>query len=78
MWQQAPLTGEASPNASMWCLPTGVQKEWYVGFHYRDDKESHTFQQQKTHILQHDVNTNVSLTYVSSFSKINTQICCID
>ena len=21
-------------NASMWCLPTIVQKEWFVGFHY--------------------------------------------
>ena len=30
--------------ASMWCLPTNVQKEWCVGFHYRNDKESHTFQ----------------------------------
>ena len=31
-------------NASMWCLPTSVQKEWCVGFHYSNDKESHTFQ----------------------------------
>ena len=41
-------------NASMWCLPTNVHKEWCVGF-YRNDKESHTFQWQKPLILQHDV-----------------------
>ena len=29
-------------NASMWCLTTNVQKEWCVGFHYMNDKESHT------------------------------------
>ena len=55
-------------NAFMWCLPTSVQKEWCVGFHYRNDKESHTFQRQKPLILQHDVDTDVSLTYLSSFS----------
>ena len=47
---------------------TSVQKEWCVGFHYRNDKESHTFQRQKPLILQHDVDTYVLLTYVSSFS----------
>ena len=52
----------------MWCLPTSVQKVWGVGFHYRNDKESHAFQQQKPLILQHDVDTDVSLTYLSSFS----------
>ena len=55
-------------NVSLWCLPTSVQKEWCVGFHYRNDKESHTFQRQKPLILQHDVDTYVLLTYVSSFS----------
>ena len=42
-------------NASMWCLTTSVQKEWRVGFYYRNDKESHTFQRRKPLILQHDV-----------------------
>ena len=55
-------------NVSVWCLPTSVQKEWCVGFYYRNDKESHTFQWQKPPILQHDVDTYVLLTYVSSFS----------
>ena len=26
-------------------ITTNVQKEWCVGFHYGNDKESHTFQQ---------------------------------
>ena len=26
-------------NASMWRLPTGVQKEWCVKFHCRNDKK---------------------------------------
>ena len=54
-------------NVSMWCLPTSVQKEWCVGSHYRNDKESHTFQWQKPLILQYDVDTDVSLSYASSF-----------
>ena len=49
-------------STSMWCLPTSVQKEWCVGFHYRNDKESHTFQWRKLLILQHDVDTDVSLS----------------
>ena len=60
-------------NASVWCLPTSVQKEWCVGFHYGTDKESHTFQRLKPLVLQHDVDTDVSLTYLSSFS-INLNI----
>ena len=52
----------------MCCLPSNVQKEWCVGFYYRNDKESHTFQQRKPLILQHDVDTDISLTYISSFS----------
>ena len=55
--------------ASMWCLPTSVQKERCVGFHYRNDKESHTFQRRKPLILQHNVYTDVSLTYLSSLKK---------
>ena len=55
-------------NASMWCLPTNVHKEWYIGFYYRNDKESLTFQRQKPLILQHDVDTAISFTYLSSFS----------
>ena len=55
-------------NASMLCLPSSVQKEWCVGFHYRNDKGSHTFQRQKPLILQYDVDTDVSLTCLSSFS----------
>ena len=51
-------------NVSMLCLPTGVQKEWCLRFHYRNDKESHTFQRQKPLILQHDVDTDVSLAYL--------------
>ena len=55
-------------NASMWCLANSAQNEWCVGFYYRNDKESHTFQRQKPLILRHDVDTDVSLTYLSSFS----------
>ena len=33
-----------------------------------NDKESHAFQRQKPLILQHDVDTDVSLTYLSGFS----------
>ena len=55
-------------NASMWSLPTNVQKKWCVGIHYRKDKESPTFQWQKSLILKHDVDTDISLTYLSSFS----------
>ena len=44
------------------------QKEWCVGIHKRNDKESHTFPRQMPLILQHDVDTDVSLTYLSSFS----------
>ena len=49
-------------HASMWCLPSSVQKEWCVGFHYRNDKESHTFQWRKPLILQHDVD-NISIKF---------------
>ena len=59
-------------NAFMWCLPTNVQKELFVGFHYSNDKESHTFQRGKPLILQHDVDTDISSTYLSSF-PINQQ-----
>ena len=55
----------------MWCSPTNVQKELCVGFHYRNDKESHTFQWQRPLILQHDVDTDISLTHQSSFSIKN-------
>ena len=51
----------------MWCLPINVQKEWCVGFHYRNDKESHTFQLQNPLILQHDGGTDISLKFPSSF-----------
>ena len=64
-------------KASMWCLTSYVHKEWCVGFYYRNDKESHSFQRQKPLILHHDVDTDISLTYLSSFS-INQQFCCID
>ena len=43
----------------MLCLPTNVQKECCVEFHYRNDKESHTFQQQKPLILQHDIDISI-------------------
>ena len=57
----------------MWCLTTiNVQKERCVGYYYRNDTESHTVQQQKPLILQHDLDTDISLTYLSSFS-INQQ-----
>ena len=56
----------------MWCLPTSVQTEWCVGFHYENDRESHTFQRQKPLILKHDGDADVSLTYLSSF-LINQQ-----
>ena len=49
-------------------VPTIVQKECRVGFHYRNDKESHTLQPRMPLILQHDVDTDVPLTYLSSFS----------
>ena len=50
--------------------PHGVEKKWCVGFHYRNDKGSHTFQWRKALILQHDVDTDVLLTYLSTFSII--------
>ena len=56
-------------NVSMWCLPTNIHKEWDVGFYYRNAKESYTFQWQKPLILQHDVDLDISLTYLSSLSK---------
>ena len=65
-------------NVSTWCLSTSVQKEWRVGFHYRKDKESHTFQRRKSLILQHDVDTDVSLIYPSGFSINQNSVCCID
>ena len=52
----------------MWCLPTNVHKEWCATYYYRNDKESHTFQRQKLFNLEHDIDTNISLTYQSSFS----------
>ena len=55
-------------NASLRCLPTNVHKGWFVGYYYRNDKESHTFQRQKPFILQQDIETHISLTYQSSFS----------
>ena len=54
-------------NASMWCLPTHVQKEWCVGFHYRNNKEIIYFNDERV-ILQHDVDTDIPVTYLSSFS----------
>ena len=59
-------------NTSMWCLPTNVHKECCVGFHDRNDKESHAFQQQKPLILQHDVGSDISLTYLLSFVNEST------
>ena len=29
-------------NASMWCLPTTIHKDWCARYYYRNDKESHT------------------------------------
>ena len=66
-------------NVSMWCLPTTDHKEWSskftvvtegnpVRYYYRIDKETYTFQRQIPFILQHDVHTNISCTYLSSFS----------
>ena len=55
-------------NASMWCLSTRVQKRVVCWISLRNDKESHAFQRQKPLILQHDVDTHVLLTYLSSFS----------
>ena len=59
-------------NASMWCLPTNVQKEWCVGFYYRSDQESNKFQRQEPLIMQHDVDTDISLTYLSIFFNKST------
>ena len=42
-------------NASMSCLTSNVHAEWYGGDYNRNDKESHTFQQQNPLILQHDI-----------------------
>ena len=64
-------------NASMWCLPTSVKKDWCVAFHYRIDKESHTFQRRKPLILQH-ADTDVSLNIYQGFKEINTDFCCFD
>ena len=55
-------------NASMWRLLTSARKKWCIGFHFRNNKESHTFQRGKPLILQHDVDTDVSLSYLSGFS----------
>ena len=55
-------------NASMWCLPTTGHKEWCARYYYRNDKESHALQWGEPFILQHDVDTNIALTYLSSFS----------
>ena len=46
------------------CLSTSVQKEWCVGFHYKNDNESQTFQWRKPLILQYNVDTDVSLAYL--------------
>ena len=56
-------------NASKWCLPTSVKKEWCAESHYRNDKESHTFQRRKPLILQQDVDADVSLTSIKFFNK---------
>ena len=57
-------------------LPPGViwrmsLKEWCVRFHYRNDKESQTFPRRKPLILQHDVDTNIPLTYLVSIKFFN-------
>ena len=56
------------PPGVIWRMPTTVHKEWCARYYYRNDKENHTFQQRKPLILQHDVDTDISLTYLSSFS----------
>ena len=50
--------------------PIYVHKEGCAGYYYMNDEESHTFQRQKPFNLQHDIDldTNISLTYESSFS----------
>ena len=51
------------------CHPsTGVQKEWFVGFHLRNDEETNTFQCELKPLILHDVDTDVSSAYLSSFS----------
>ena len=64
------------PPGVIWRMPlSGVYplvSKKSVGFHFRNDKESHIFQRQKPLILQHDVDTDVSLTYLSSL-LINQQ-----
>ena len=57
-------------NASMWCLPTNVQKEGCVGFHYRNDKESHIFQWQNPLILQHFINISIKFFNKSTHSFV--------
>ena len=52
----------------MLCLPTSIHKEWRDGHHFTNNKESHTFQQQKPFFLQYTIDTNVLCTYLSSFS----------
>ena len=50
-------------NASMWCLPTNVHKEWFAGYCCKNDRESNIFQWQEPFILEHDIDENISLTY---------------
>ena len=60
-------------NASIWCLTVVSKKSDAFDFTiYRIEKESHTFQQRKPLILQHDADTDVSLTYLSSFFNKST------
>ena len=54
-------------NVSCGVYPLVSKKSDVLDFN-RNDKESHTFQRQKPLILQHDVDTDVSLTYLSGFS----------
>ena len=55
-------------NASIWCLPSSIHGDWHAGQNHRDDTESYMFQQQKTFILQYDIDKNIIFTYLSSFS----------
>ena len=60
------------PPGVKWLMPLcGVyllmSKKSGVLYFTRNDKENHTFQRRKPLILQYDVDTDVSLTYLSRF-----------
>ena len=56
----SPATKCIMVNVSMWCLPTTVYMELCAKYHYRNNKESYTFQRENPFILQHDLHTNIS------------------